>query len=351
MSCPTRIAGTIVTLAIFVLAPGIGADATEAATASTSPVNARFMGSCNTSVAIPFTGTTFLVASDEDQILRLYDWKKPGPPIATSRDLSLVFGAQGKGEPPDYREIDLEGGVRVGDSWYFLGSHGRNPKGKARPGRKRLAMLTLERRGDHLFVAMQGVTDQLLLALEADWRFSAFELDSAAAKGTSEVDALNLETLAAAPGGELLVGFRSPVSEKGEAIIAKILNPDALATGEPLRIAEPIRLDLGGRGLRAMIELPGKHGQLIIAGAEPPAEDFQIYTWKTATAKPEVLEHGAPIPLGFRPESAVYDAEADELLLFSDDGKRRVDAAGTECEDLPEAERAFRTHVIPFALD
>ena len=100
-----------------------------------------------------------------------------------------------------------------------------------------------------------------------------------------------------------------------------------------------------------MIELPKQHGLLIVAARETAVKSFRVYRWKDLAKKPEEVELVAPIPRDFRAEAALYDATDDNLWLFSDDGKRQVDAAGTECEDLPVVDRAFRAIAIPLALD
>src|SRR5688572_23611418 len=83
-----------------------------------------FFGMCDASGAVPLDARTFIVADDEDNVLRAYDVQQPGPPL-WSVDMSAAIGAVPKPNkaPP---ETDIEAGTRVGALAFWLTSHGRN---------------------------------------------------------------------------------------------------------------------------------------------------------------------------------------------------------------------------------
>src|SRR5689334_16671248 len=88
-----------------------------------------FEGACDASGAIPLDATHFLVADDEDNVLRVYDAERGGPP-------TKVFDLSSRVAPVDPdSEVDLEAATRVGDRGYFLSSHARKRSGKLDPNR------------------------------------------------------------------------------------------------------------------------------------------------------------------------------------------------------------------------
>ena len=109
---------------------------------ATTPPSADFIeypGMCDPSAAVAITDTLFIVASDEDNVLRVY---KRGTSDAPQRfDLNSFL------RPDDHPEADIEGGARIGDRIFWIASHGRNAQGKLRPSRHRLFATRITRRG------------------------------------------------------------------------------------------------------------------------------------------------------------------------------------------------------------
>lgn len=83
-----------------------------------------YWGSCDASAAVRVGAESqFVTASDEDDILRLYDSRQPGLP-SFSCDLTTFL------EPDDStKEPDIEGAARIGDRVYWITSHGRDKAG------------------------------------------------------------------------------------------------------------------------------------------------------------------------------------------------------------------------------
>jgi hypothetical protein len=65
-----------------------------------------FRGTCDASAGAQITDEVFVVASDEDNVLRFYSRASPGLPIA-ERDLSEFLGEDGL-------EADIEAAAQVG---------------------------------------------------------------------------------------------------------------------------------------------------------------------------------------------------------------------------------------------
>src|SRR5512140_2721656 len=90
-----------------------------------------YLGMCDASGAVVVNSNRFVVANDEDNVLRVYDSRVSGPPVQQF-DMNAFLELE-----PGSPEADLEAGARVGDRAYWIGSHGRNQDGKRRWNRCR----------------------------------------------------------------------------------------------------------------------------------------------------------------------------------------------------------------------
>jgi len=91
-----------------------------------------YRGCCDASASVALNDELLAVASDEENVLRLYRRDVGGLPVATATALG------GSGLNPGKSEIDLEGAARLDDLVFWIGSHSRNSDGKARPARHAL---------------------------------------------------------------------------------------------------------------------------------------------------------------------------------------------------------------------
>jgi hypothetical protein len=291
-----------------------------------------FAGMCDASGAVPLDAHRFLVADDEDNILRIYDTRKPGPPVE-SVDIGsgLELPLKGK-KQPKYPETDLEAATRLGDRALWVTSHGRSSSGKQRP--ERLRMFATTTSGT---IAVTGtVYSGLLEDLLAEPRLARFGLQAAAQLAPKAPGGFNLEGMTATPAGGVIIGFRNPLHE-GRALIIPLDNPaDVIAGGKP-RFGEPVLLDLGGRGVRSLSSWRGRY--LIAAGSPTSAAEPgpALYTWDG---------NGAPglatiDVAGLNPEAFFTPEESERIMLLSDDGSLPID--GTECKSLKDpARKRFR---------
>lgn len=299
---------------LFALAVGLPAQA--------APVT--YTGLCDASAAVLLDGDRFVVANDEDNLLRTYSLSRPGAQLA-ALDVGAFLGAD--------KEADIEGAARIGNRIWWITSHGANKDGKPRPDRHRLFATDVQERAGDVAVTPHGDGRKSLDALLSGSIGKRYGLEKAARQAPESANGLNIEGLAAAPSGGLLVGFRNPVPG-GRALIVPLANADAyLASNKGNAVApvfgEAIELDLGKRGIRSIERVPGTQDYLIVAGPPGPATSgtFALFGWRMG--KPPV-QLNTDWPADFRPEGLMVDGATKKIHVLSDDGD--------DCKDPP----AFR---------
>jgi hypothetical protein len=286
------------------------------------------------SAAVAVSSNLFLVADDEDNTLRLFSADAGGPPVKRL-DCNAFLELTGK-----FPEADLEGGARIGNRAYWIGSHGRNKNGKARPNRCRFFATEIQVKGSEVLVAPVGKPCKHLLDdLINDPKFDQFHLADAATRAPKERGALNIEGLSATPQGSLLVGFRNPVPD-GKALLIPLLNPNEVIQGGRGRFGTAIRLDLGGLGVRDMACHDGTY--FIVGGPWHGGGGFRFYRWTGPGSQPEEVK--TPDLGDYHPEAVVIYPHKDlsEIQILSDDGNRVVNGVpGKESGD--SRPRTFRS--------
>jgi hypothetical protein len=284
-----------------------------------------FEGACDASGAVPLGGARFLVGDDEDNVLRVYDARRGGPPLA-ARDLSNELELPAKKRAP---EADIEAGTGVGPLAFWLTSHGLRKSGKPDPARFRFFATTRPAEGAPPTLVgrpYSGLVDDLLAAPGV----ARLGLGRALAL-PPDAGGVNIEGMTASPDGSVLLGLRSPLHE-GKAVTVPLRNPEAVIRGERARFGDPVLLDLGGRGIRSISWWSGRY--LVMAGALKDETVSRLYTWAGGDAAPR------PVDADFssmNPEAFVSAPELEEILVLSDDGTALVD--GVPCKRLKDAAR------------
>lgn len=304
---------------------------------STAPI--LYRGMCDASAVVTLGTSHFVVADDDDNILRVYSRENGGLPVRAI-DFARFLAIN-----PRSPEADIEGAARIGDRIYWITSHGRNKSGRQRLNRHRVFATTVVENTGNLDIRPAGRPyGGLLHDLVSDPKLADFNLSAAAMRAPKSRGALNIEGLCATPEGYLLLGFRNPVPQ-GKALIVPLLNPEELIAGQPARFGSPILLELGGFGIRSIAASSGKY--LIVAGSYDGDGQSVLYEWMGGGNKPQRLERTELF--GLNPEAIEFfrDRETEQLLVVSDDGAMLV--GGKPCKQLKDPKlKSFRAMILDF---
>ncbi len=313
--------------------PPSGRPATlTSATLTTDPT--PYVDMCDASAAIAIGPDTFMVANDEDNILRAYKIGEPSP-IAR---LPLPF-LKAK------READLEGVTRLGDVVYWIGSHARNKGGEKRSDRQTLFGTRISTAGGTITVTPEGKPYKKLLDRFIEPLLESRGFTDAASKAPESGDALNIEGLAAS-GTSLLIGFRNPLPQ-GKALVAELTNPTALLANGSAKpqLGKVFELDLGGLGIRSLEWISEDLGFLIVAGPAITEGEFVVYRWRDTTQSP-IRVDGSTFD-NFGAETLFAPPSSTTVYALSDDGDQPSPTGGL-CKDAPAEQRHFRLAKLTF---
>ena len=305
-----------------------------------------FRGASDASAAVAVGEDMFIVADDENNILRIYETGKAGQPVS-SFDMTSFLGIE-----PDNPEADIEAATIIGRRIYWITSHGRNKDGKLRPSRYRFFAtdMLVANRSVELRPAGKPYTTlvhELLktntagrLGLDKATRFGAKLKKKDREKLAPKDEGLNIEGLCASADGEILYfGLRNPRPKdkqdgRAKAIVVPLLNPDrVIEKGEVPVFGEPILWDLKGLGIRSMEYSRFHKVCFVIAGGPDEDEGFALYRWSGKPESPPDLERELSLgKVKFSPEALIPFEKSGRLLLLSDDGSLVVKVAGEwEC--------------------
>ena len=308
--------------------------------AAASPQVTTFSGLCDASAGVALGDDLFMIASDEDNALRVYHRDGTTTPAqAFSMDAFLEVD-------PAHPEADIEAATTLNGRTYWITSHGRNKNGEERENRHRF--WATDERVEGGQVRLETIGDpykNLLRDLTQAATLRAYDLAAASRLAPEASGGLNIEGLAAlADGSGLLIGFRNPVP-RGRALLVPLLNPEQVSQGARAEFGAAQELDLGGLGIRTIQYSAARGEYLIVAGAYDSTPTFSLYAWSGASgAVPRLL---SPLQNGdLKPEEIIlWPGDSERVLLVSDDGDRQI--GHKACKDLaiPE-ERLFRTWTL-----
>lgn len=290
---------------------------------------------CDASAAVALDKDHFVVADDEMNTLRIY--KRGQPSSIKQVDLSKFLDTK-----PD-KESDLEGAARVGETIYWISSHGTNKDGKVQDRRRRFFATTVDTTSSPPTLKPSGKAySKLVENLSSDPRFAKYKLDEAAKKPPKTSGAFNIEGLADGGNNKLLIGFRNPLPEN-KALVVTLENPTDLIEGKgEARFGNPIELDLKGRGVRSIEKVGGSY--LIVAGPYDAKKDFALFRWSGKETGEGIEKIDTPAMNALFPEAMFEIPGTGEVQVLSDDGSLTVSAG--ECKDAPRTEQAFRSVIL-----
>jgi len=293
----------------------------------------HYRGMCDASAAVPLPGGRFLVANDEDNVLRVYAVQGPCEPLE-------MFGLNGLLQPTlTHPEADIEGATSIGQRTYWITSHGRNRNGNLRPSRYRFFALDWDTDGKCTKLRLVGKPYTALVRdLVKAPQLARYNLLRSSAIVPKEIGGLNIEGLTATPAGHLLIGFRNPIPW-GRALVVPLLNPEAvLVEGCQAEFGSPIELDLGNLGIRSMEYWPARGVYLIVAGPISGRGEFRLYAWSGAPDEAPVFCPNADFG-DLNPEAIViHPDDPVRVQILSDDGTVQ-DKAGRSCGSQREHSR------------
>jgi len=288
-----------------------------------------YRGICDASAALALDAKFFVVADDERNLLQVY--LRGRPDAVASLPLWKFLDTK------PTKESDIEGAAALGDRIYWIASHGRNSKGQEREDRHRLFATEIMPGAVPTLKPVGKPYRRLLDDLIAAEALKPYRLEQASKLAAEAPGGLNIEGLAAGPAGELLIGFRNPVTA-GRALVVPLENPGELVKGARAKLGAPHELDLGGNGVRSIERVAA--GYLIVAGPPADSGSFALYRWSGQAG--EAAQRLTDITLGtLRPEALFALPGTPSVQLLSDDGG--VEVNGVNCKDRPAAERSFRS--------
>ena len=320
----------------------------------------HYRGMCDASAAAFLGDGHFVMADDESNVLRTYSLAKGMDLPVAELDLSEFLGADGQKHP----ESDIEGCTQIGDTLYWITSHGRNKDGKWRPMRYRFFATQMVPSGDggRFELKPKGAPFQGLLLglLDLDDPSLLPYIGVAGKKDPSgrlapKKEGLNIESLCASEDGKIIyIGFRNP-RPGGKAMLLPLLNPAELIAGggaeaKP-RFGRAIYLDFKGLGIRAMEYSPFHRAHIIIAGSHTSKGASQLFRWNGEPTEPARHIRGLD---SFNPETVLVNPSSGRLHLFSDDGSvlykvtpeqslAELEDGRCECKDLADPKmKTFR---------
>jgi hypothetical protein len=177
-----------------------------------------YRGASDASAAVAVGEDMFVVADDENNILRVYKTSQGGLPLFSYETTEFLD------IEPEHPEADIEGATMIGPRIYWITSHGRNKDGKMRPNRYRFFATTVKVENGTVTITPVGTPCKTLihslvktenmrrLRLDRATRFDATKLTKKDRKKLApKEEGLNIEGLcASADGRTIYIGFRNP---------------------------------------------------------------------------------------------------------------------------------------------
>jgi len=308
-----------------------------------------YRGTSDSSAAISVSDEMFIVADDENNVLRIYNINGSGLPVFLY-DLTQFLNIYS-----EHPEADIEGATMIGDTIYWISSHGRNKDGKIRPNRYRFFATSVKTENENVTIRPVGIPCRTLIqsllktkhaqqiGLGGATRFDEANLTKSERKRLApKREGLNIEGLCASPDGKTIyIGFRNPrpydkLSPRAKAIVVPLKNPKhVIERGIAPIFGVPMLWNFGGLGIRSMEYSDFHKAFFIIAGAYNEGLEFALYRWSGEKDKPPVLVRKLKQDRrSLKPEALICFKNSGKFLLLSDDGSLAIKVSSpSECEE------------------
>ncbi len=332
-----------------------------ASAASVTPASTIWhTGMSDASEAISLDDKYYIAIDDELNILNVYDRSASGLPLV-SYDYTSQLNLPDLSKP----EVDLEAATRshkINNRVYWLGSmsNSKAPFNNL-PNRDRLFATTVTGTGASTVFSFVGYYAGLRANLISWGDANNYNFTASAAQGVDSklVNGFAAEGMVFGPDSTTLyIGLRAPLAStttRDKAIIAPILNfetwfNNGAPAGDP-SFGAPIELNLGGRGIRGMIQAP--NGTYIIVAGNPAGDPITsaIFKWTghAADAPIQVVTSADNVlnMEGVMVVNTGANLSATKLQVISDGGDDIVYNDNTESKDFAELSlRKFRSDVL-----
>ena len=292
---------------------------------------------CDGSAGVALGKDHFLVANDENSILRVYSRHNQTAPLLQT-DLRKFLDLKKSND-----ESDLEGMTSIDSTVYIIASHSRSKDGDKRKGRRQLFALRFHVQDGNIDLKPIGKPyTKLLKDLEDKPLIEGLDFEEAARRSGVEEDGLNIEGLSSTSDGGLLIGFRTPINQ-GATILVKLANPAEVINGSKPQFSQAIQLRLGGMGIRSIERY--KDTYLLATESNQGKNYPQLFQWDGSEKRPRRVF--VSLPNDLNPESILVfpDTGLEEIHLLSDDGNERI---GFDlCNEIKDkAKQRFRRIVL-----
>jgi len=298
-----------------------------------------YHGASDASAAVAVGDDMFLMADDENNILRVY--KMDGGSPVYSYDVSEFLQIE-----QDHPEADIEGATKIGGRIYWITSHGRNKDGKPRPNRYRFFATDVEVKDGKIAIQPAGKPCKTLVrTMLAVRALRDLGLHKAAGLGLADLpkkelerlapknEGLNIEGLCASSDGKTLyIGFRNPrptnkSTRRACALVVPLNNPaQVIENGDTPVLGEPMLWDLNGLGIRSMEYSAFHRVYFVVAGSHDESPEFALCRWSgKSQEQPQQVKQLSLSNFG--PEALIPFSSSERLLLLSDDGTLPVSVA------------------------
>lgn len=325
------------------------------------PANVRTFGIfrriADASAGVALDEYHFVVADDEDSVLRIYDIRDPDSEPIAEPNFTQYLNLD-----PNQPESDIEAATWFNGRIFWLASHSRNKNGKYYCSRYQFFATSVTGAAPDFALTFDGNYTNLIddiIAYDATWN-----LGLAAAIGVSDghIDeteiphldpkqqGLNIEGLSvSADGTYMYIAFRNPhpaVADTNSALIIPLYNPEQVVlSGQPADLGPPILLDLAGLGIRSLEYSPTLAQFLLVAGSHLSNDDSPIQYLYQYDMPAETLTLIRDFPL-LTPEALFQFPGHIDIQLLSDDGTLLIDTPEGPIQNklLPRQQRTFRTY-------